>query len=89
MIHEVEGQEHGEPSREAKTTTPLSGQHVALGTAIQTEALNHPEDTRYKPHSGHDRRAAQTESSQGSNSGTPEVCGSEDARRPYLVRRHP
>ena len=28
MIHEME---HGEHSREAKTATPLSGQHVALG----------------------------------------------------------
>ena len=33
MIHEIEGQEHGEPSREAKTATPLSSQHVALGEA--------------------------------------------------------
>ena len=83
----MEGEQHDELCREPKTATALTDEHAALGAAIQPETLNCPEDFRYKPHWGHDRRAAPTESSQSwlkdpSNSGTPEVCGSEDACRP-------
>ena len=80
--------------RNKKTATPLTGQHVALGTAIEPEALNYPEDTRYKPHLGHDRRAARTESSQGwlkdpRTQARPKSAAPEDACRPHPVRRHP